>query len=247
MSQHAPAGQPLLLSVVVPTYNERETLPALVAAVLRAVGETPMELIVVDDASPDGTAQAAAEIASSDPRVRVIERSGKRGLGSAVFEGAARARGEWVCVMDADLSHDPEEIPGMLAKAEEGYDLVVGSRYVPGGAIIGKHPARQAASWLLNSAARHTLQIGTRDVLTGFALCRRELLTTAPTHYAAGGFKWLLELLATQRSVRVCEWPIVFRERQRGTSKAGLGEVGAFAVLCGRLIAWRIRGLVAGR
>ena len=247
MTHDAPANQPPLISVVVPTYNERENLAVLVTAVLQAVGATPVELIVVDDASPDGTAQVAAEQASLDPRVRLVERSGKRGLASAVFDGAAEARGEWVCVMDADLSHDPEEIPSMLAKAEEGYDLVIGSRYVEGAAIVGKSVARQIAGYLLNLVARLTLQIRTRDVLTGFALCRRDLLTATPTHYSAGGFKWLLEVLATQRSVRVYEWPIVFRERERGISKAGLGEVGSFAMLCGQLFAWRVKGLLASR
>ena len=96
-------------------------------------------------------------------------------------------------------------------------------------------------SVLLNTGARLVLQLRPNDVLTGYVLCRRELLTTMPTRYSAGGFKWLIELLATQRGIRVHEWPIRFRDREQGSSKANLQEVLTFAILCARLTAWRIR------
>jgi dolichol-phosphate mannosyltransferase len=230
-----------LLSVVLPTYNERDNLRSLVAAVLTATSGTPIEIIVVDDNSPDGTARLAADLGAADPRVRLIERAGKQGLASAVFAGVERAVGPFVCVMDADLSHDPEEIPGMLAKAEEGYDLVVGSRFVAGSMFLGQPLSRRAISWALNLGARALLRIPTHDVLTGYTLCRREVLATMPTRYSGSGFKWLLEVLATQRPLRVYEWPIVFRDRAAGSSKAGLGQAATFAILCARLALWRLR------
>ena len=116
--------RPVLLTVVVPTYNELANIGPLSAAIFEALGDTSAELLVVDDASPDGTGDAAAELARDDPRVRLIRRERKQGLAGAVFAGADAARGAYVCVMDADLSHDPGHLPGMLAKAEEGYDAV---------------------------------------------------------------------------------------------------------------------------
>ena len=228
-----------VLSVVVPTYDEAKNIHALVSGVLAAAGDAPAEVIVVDDASPDGTARIVAAMTASDSRVRLMERPAKQGLASAVFAGAAASDAEYICVMDADFSHDPEEIPEMLAKAREGYDVVVGSRYATGAVFVDQVLWRRLSSRGLNLGARLLLGIGTRDVLTGFALCRREALTSMPTHYSSPGFKWLVELLATQRGLRVHEWPIRFQERKAGASKAGLGEVIAFGTLCGRLALWR--------
>lgn len=235
-----------LLSVVIPTYNERENIARLVERILAVSGETPIDIIVVDDASPDGTAEVVEQLASADSRVRVLKRVGKQGLSGAVLAGAELASGEFVCVMDADLSHDPEEIPQMLEVAQTGYDVVVGSRYVRGSAFVGQPLFRQALSYVLNQGARALLQIRTRDILTGFALVRREVLLRTPTRYSAGGFKWLFELLATQRGLRVVEWPIVFRDRKAGSSKATVKEAITFAKLCARLLAWRVRHSLSG-
>ena len=229
------------LSVVLPTYNEAGNVAALIESIRGAMGGTSIEIIVIDDGSPDGTSAVVRELAAADPRVRLIERAGKQGLSSAVFAGADAANGRYVAVMDADLSHDPEELPDMLAKAIQGYDVVIGSRFVRGSANQGQPLVRRAMSMLLNTGARLVLQLRPNDVLTGYVLCRRELLTTMPTRYSAGGFKWLIELLATQRGIRVHEWPIRFRNREQGSSKANLQEVLTFAILCARLTAWRIR------
>ena len=236
----ASAGNPQL-SVVLPTYNEAGNVAALIDGIRGAMGGTSIEIIVIDDGSPDGTPAIVRELAAADPRVRLIERAGKQGLSSAVFAGADAANGSYVAVMDADLSHDPEELPDMLAKATQGYDVVIGSRFVRGSANQGQPLVRRAMSVLLNTGARLVLQLRPNDVLTGYVLCRRELLTTMPTRYSAGGFKWLIELLATQRGIRVHEWPIRFRDREQGSSKANLQEVLTFAILCARLTAWRIR------
>jgi dolichol-phosphate mannosyltransferase len=244
----APPDEPTnpVLSVVVPTYNERENIVRLATDILEAVADTPVEVIVVDDNSPDGTAAAVAELAATDARVRIISRDRKQGLSGAVFEGVAGSSGAYICVMDADFSHDPEEIPQMLAKAQAGYDVVVGSRYAKGAAFVGQPLTRRVISYALNLGARLLLQIGTHDVLTGYALVRRDVLAITPTRFSASGFKWLVEVLATQRGLRVCEWPILFRDREAGASKATYKEAATFAVLCARLFAWRVRH-VGGR
>ena len=232
-----------LLSVILPTYNERENVRALVPKVLDILWDRPCEVIVVDDGSPDGTADAVRELSSADERVRLVERSGKSGLSSAVFAGAEHARGRFVAVMDADLSHDPEELPEMLAKGLDGYDVVVGSRFVKGSGFVGQPALRRLISRVLNLGCRALLLLPQRDVLTGYALCRREVIAGAPTRYSARGFKWLLELLATQRGLRVYEWPIIFHDRRAGMSKASAKEALGLAALCLRLLAWRIRRL----
>ena len=241
-SQPAAVPSPVLLTVVVPTYNERGNIGALAAAVFEALGDTPAEVLVVDDASPDGTGDAVLELARSDPRVRLLQRDRKQGLASAVFAGAGDARGRYVCVMDADLSHDPAHLPGMLAKAEEGYDAVIGSRFAPGAGFEKQPRGRRLASVLANGWARTVLRLPQRDVLTGYVLCRRELLTEMPTRHSAGGFKWLMEMLASHRDARTFEWPILFRARQSGSSKANVGEVFAFLVLSLRLALRRQAG-----
>ncbi|MDE2766345.1 MAG: polyprenol monophosphomannose synthase [Chloroflexota bacterium] len=235
------AGSPPHLSVVVPTYNERENVAVLVPRILGALHDIECEVIVVDDASPDGTADAVRELARADGRVRLLAREGKLGLSSAAFAGAEAARGAYVCVMDGDLSHDPMELPQMLAVAQEGAHVVIGSRFAPGGMLVNVAFTRRVVSVVANLAARALNGLGVRDVLSGFALCERRVLTEAPTRYSARGFKFLLEVLATQRQLTVREWPIAFRDRRKGSSKATLREGYELAALCARLTAWRVR------
>ena len=177
-----------VLSVIVPPYSERENIARLAGAIIEAVGDTPVEILVVDDNSPDGTAAMVAELAATDARVHVVSRERKQGLSSAVFAGVSASSGAYICIMDADFSHDPEEIPSMLAKAQAGYDVVVGSRYARGAVFVGQPLTRRVISYALNLGARLVLQIGTRDVLTGYALVRRDVLATVPTRFSAGGF-----------------------------------------------------------
>ena len=236
----AAAPEPLL-SVILPTYNERENVSVLVPRLLDILRDIPSEVIVVDDGSPDGTADAVREMAASGMSVRLVERPGKAGLASAVFAGADAARGRFTAIMDADLSHDPALLPGMLARAESGWDVVIGSRYVQGGSFADQPLARRLISRALNTGVRVMLMLPQRDVLTGYALCRRELLTTMPTRYSARGFKWLLEVLAVHRGLYVHESPIVFRNRYAGVSKADAREAVALALLCLRLAPRRLR------
>jgi dolichol-phosphate mannosyltransferase len=235
-------GQSPLISVVIPTYNERDNIERLVQTLLNVCSPTPTEVIVVDDGSPDGTSELARGMSDLDPRVKLVARQSKLGLSSAVYAGAAVASGRYVCVMDADFSHDPEEVPQMLAHAQQGYAVVIGSRYAKGSAFIGQPLTRRAISYVLNLAARIILRIRARDALTGFAIVERDVLLATPTRYAAGGFKWLIELLATQRDLQVTEWPIIFRDRTAGVSKASAKEATSFAILCGRLLLWKVRG-----
>ena len=238
-SNGAGPGTPVL-SVIVPTYNERETIAPLIGYVLEVLGETPAEVVVVDDASPDGTGAVVETLGRDDSRVRLLSRPSKRGLASAVFDGAAQAHGEYVCVMDADMSHDPEELPGMLAAAGAGADVVVGSRYVPGGSVVDWPLGRRLVSTAANVGARTLLMLRAHDVLSGFVVCRRALLAEMPTHYSAGGFKFLVELLATRRDLQVAEVPITFRDRKNGRSKASAREGLELGVLCLRLLAWQV-------
>jgi len=234
-------NQPLL-SIVVPTYNERDNIERLIYEILEVCKPTTTEVVVVDDGSPDGTDAIVKDMSTTNSWITLITRAGKQGLSSAVYAGAAAANGRYVCVMDADFSHDPEEVPQMLARAEQGYSVVIGSRYARGSGFIDQPFARRTISYALNLGARVALQIGARDVLTGFAIVERDVLLATPTRYSAGGFKWLVELLATQRNLRVAEWPIIFRERKAGSSKANVKEVISFAVLCGRLLTWKVKG-----
>ena len=232
------------ISVVVPTYNERDNVAVLVPRILSALHGIECEVIVVDDASPDGTADAARELARADGRVRLVSREAKLGLSSAVFAGAEAAKGGYVCVMDGDLSHDPMELPQMLALAQEGADLIIGSRFAPGGMLVNVGIVRQAVSVAANFTARALNGLRARDVLSGYVLCEQRVLTEAPTRYSAPGFKFLLEVLATQRGLVVQEWPIAFRDRRKGSSKATLREGYELAALCARLTAWRARRLL---
>jgi dolichol-phosphate mannosyltransferase len=229
------------LSIVIPTYNERDNIHRLIRAVTTVMGPTPIEVIVVDDASPDGTSDMVRETSATDRRVRLVQRQRKAGLASAVFEGTKQATAEFVCIMDADLSHDPEEVPDMLAKARQGYDVVVGSRYVSGASFVGQSWKRQAISYATNLGVRTLLRLRTRDVLTGYAVVRRSVLTSMPTHYSSPGFKWLVEVLATNHGLRVFDWPIVFRERKEGQSKATAKEAVIFIVLCFKLFTWKVK------
>ena len=238
---------PPLLSVVVPTYNERDNVVVLVPRVLGALHGVECEVVVVDDASPDGTADAVREFARADARVRLVSRAAKMGLSSAVFAGAEAAQGGYVCVMDGDLSHDPMELPQMLALAQEGAHVVIGSRFAPGGMLVNVSVFRRAVSAITNFLARGLNRLAAHDVLSGFVLCERRVLTDAPTRSSARGFKFLLEVLATQRELTVREWPIAFRDRRKGSSKATLREAYELTALCVHLTAWRARRLRRGR
>lgn len=224
-----------VLSVVVPTYNERDALPVLVARMVEVARGLPVELVIVDDASPDGTGVLADEAAkSSSIPITVVHRSGKAGLASAVLEGAAAAHADVVSVMDADLSHPPQLLPALWQAIQHGADIAVASRYVAGGGTERWPLRRRVVSRVATLAARWGLGLRARDPLSGFFAVRRELLTGY--HYRGLGYKLLVEILAMHRGRPVAEIPYRFVERQRGKSKLDSGEILAFL----RLL-WHLR------
>lgn len=218
--------------MVVPTYNERDTLPELVERVHRALGDG-YELVVVDDSSPDGTAEVAEGLAARFP-VRVVRRPAKLGLASAVLEGARAARGELVVVMDADLSHPPEAVPDLVRALRSGADVAVGSRYVPGGGVRDWPLRRRLMSRVAVALARVWLREPVHDPVSGFFALRRELLLDGSLQGL--GYKILLEVLVRHRGRPVVEVPYVFTDRRGGRSKLGAGEVWNYL----RLL-WRLR------
>lgn len=229
------------LSIIIPTYNERDSIRVLVAALLTEASAIPLEIIVVDDDSPDRTAEVVIDMNHQDSRVHLLPRPSKQGLAGAVFAGVRMARGEFIAVLDADFSHDPAELPGMLVRAYLGSDIIIGSRFLAESNFAGQPLLRTVLSRVLNFGVKVLLRLRTQDVLTGYVLCRRECLDKMPTHYSAKGFKWLVELLVTQPHYKVHEIPIVFKERKHGVSKATPSEILSLVVLCTKLRWWQIR------
>ncbi len=210
------------LSIIVPTYNERQRLEQLVASVSAVFDAHDIagELVVVDDNSPDGTGEIADRLTACHP-VQVVHRAGKQGLGSAVIAGFARARGSVLGVMDADLSHPPSVLPGLLAalRALE-VDVVVGSRYVPGGASQNWPFFRRAMSRFACVLAWPLTPV--RDATSGLFVVRRSAIEGV--RISAAGFKICLELLMRSRIASVAEIPYVFADRAAGESKMTLRE-----------------------
>ena len=225
------------LSIVVPTYNERENLFPLTQRIHDALQDLAVEweILVVDDNSPDGTAAEAEALARQHP-LRVLVRRDKKGLSRSVLEGFREARGDFLLVMDADLSHPPEVIPVMWeTMIREECDLVVGSRYVPGGGIEDWPFGRRLTSRIAKLLAMPLTDV--KDPLAGFFLVRKSLVEGRA--FNPVGFKILLEILAQGGHGKVREVPITFRDRVRGTSKLTHGVVLAYLVQLGALYAGR--------
>lgn len=210
------------LSLVAPTYNERDRLPDLVKAVFDAyqAGGVEGDLIIVDDNSPDGTGRVADDLATRFP-IKVIHRAGKLGLGTAVVEGFNASDAELVGVIDADLSHPPALVPRMVAAMREsGADIVIGSRYIPGGGTGDWPFSRRVMSRFACLLAIGLTPV--RDVTSGFFLIRRDLAKGVTI--SAGGFKICLELLIRSAPRLVVEVPYVFQTRTAGESKMNFKE-----------------------
>ena len=209
--------------VIVPTYNERDNLPAIIAAVHEHLAEA--DVLVVDDNSPDGTGAVADELAARDGKVHVLHRPGKQGLGTAYVAGFkwALARDyQFVFEMDCDFSHDPKYLPIMLARARSGADLVLGSRYVAGGGTVNWGPMRKLISRGGSLYARTILAIDVRDVTGGFKCFRRSTLERLDLDsVSAQGYGFQIEMTyrTIKQGMRVEEVPIVFVDRRAGRSK----------------------------
>lgn len=234
--------------VVIPTYNERENIARIVKDVL--VG-TSADVLVVDDGSPDGTAEIVLELVSEHTgRVSILQREKKMGLGSAYLAGFAEAkrRGyEMVCEMDGDGSHEVKVLPGMMISVQGGYDLAIGSRRVMGGRIEGWGLYRHLMSLGATILSRSVLGLKTKDITSGFR-CYRISLADKLVAYGVGsdGYAFQEEtvFLAERFGARIIELPIVFRDRVAGRSKLGWREVIQFFLTILRL---RFSGIRPGK
>ncbi len=209
------------LSVVIPCYNERDNVAPLAARLDRALPGIAWEAIFVDDNSPDGTAAAVREIGRRDARIRCLRRIGRRGLASAVIEGAMAAAGEVVAVMDGDLQHDETTLPALLAAVEGGAGIAIASRYVPGGDAAGlADEGRKTLSAAGIKLANLFLPVTLTDPMSGFFALRRDLFDRLAPELSGQGFKILLDLLlALPKGVGVRELPSRFGARVAGQSK----------------------------
>ncbi len=208
--------------VVLPTYDEAQNLPGISAAILATLPGA--RLLVVDDGSPDGTGELADRLAASDPRIRVLHRTRKEGLGKAYlagFEVVLEAGAERIVQMDADWSHSPESLPA-LVDALDGADLVIGSRYISGGGVRGWGPVRRMISRGGSLFARTVLCLGPHDLTGGFKAWRRDTLQSIDwCRVHSGGYVFQIEMthLASREGARVIEVPITFKDREVGNSK----------------------------
>jgi dolichol-phosphate mannosyltransferase len=209
--------------IVVPTYNERDNVRGIAARLLAALPTG--EVLFVDDNSPDGTGQIIDEMVAVDPRVHVLHRAGKLGLGTAYIEGFAWGLGRGYAnlfEMDADGSHDPRYLPDMLALAVDGADVVIGSRYVPGGGTENWGVGRQLISRGGGLYARTILGVAVRDLTSGFICWRRRALEAIDLGaITSNGYSFQIEMKyrALQAGMRLVETPILFVDRRVGQSK----------------------------
>jgi dolichol-phosphate mannosyltransferase len=209
------------LSVVVPTFNERDNVLALFRKLETALAGRAWEVIYVDDNSPDGTWDVVRTLAREDSRVRCIRRIGRRGLSGACIEGILASSASCAAVIDADLQHDETQLPKMLALLQGGEaDLVVGSRYVEGGSADSFDKQRAGFSMLATSVAKKLLRVEIADPMSGFFMIRRDRFEQLAPQLSTQGFKILLDIVATARgSLRIREIPYTFGSRLHGESK----------------------------
>ena len=219
-----------MLSVVVPTYNEAGSVTGLAERLHAALAGREWELVIVDDGSPDGTANVAAALAPRIP-VHVVRRAGKAGLASAVVAGFAAARGDILVVMDADLSHPPETVPALVDAIERGADLAVGSRYVRGGGVMDWPLLRRVVSRV--ACLMGNVLVPVRDATSGFFALRRAILDGVKLNPI--GFKIGFEVVARGRYKTVVEVPYTFRDRELGASKFGRREIAQYVVQLGQV------------
>lgn len=213
-----------MISVIIPTYNERGNVPLLVSR-LAAVLPEESEIIVVDDNSPDGTGAVVEKLSSRFPALRLVRRAGKQGLTSAIIAGVSAARGDRVVVMDADLSHPPEKVP-MLAAALGRCDLAIGSRMLEGGGVKSWPFHRKLISQGAELLARLLLGVKVSDPMSGFFAARKAIFTRM--RLRTSGYKILLNILADNPHILVAEIPYIFRDRTAGETKLGAAEVAAY-------------------
>lgn len=225
--------------VVVPTYNERANIPTLVAGLMK---HDNVRVLVVDDNSPDGTGDVAASLGQQhDGRVTVLRRLSNRGFGRSYIDGMKAALTEpvdLICQMDADLSHDPAQLMDLVAATADA-DMVIGSRYVPGGRIVNWPLRRHMLSRFANTYIRTVTRVSAHDCTSGYRCWRRAALAQLPLdEFFSDGYSFLVEMLfvAHRRGCRIAEVPITFVERREGESKVSRAVLVESAITPWRLI-----------
>ncbi|MGH8885977.1 MAG: polyprenol monophosphomannose synthase [Egibacteraceae bacterium] len=233
--------------VVIPTYNEVATLERITSLALRALPS--LHVLIIDDASPDGTGELADRLAIGSPRVQVLHRTAKDGLGAAYRSGFAwglERDYDALCQMDADLSHDPGDLPRLLA-ALDGADVAIGSRYVDGGSVVNWPLRRLVLSRAGNTYVRIVTGLPVRDATAGFRAFRADALRELhPASMKSEGYSFQLEmtLRAWQAGYTIVELPVVFTERREGASKMSRAIV---AEALWRTASWGLRGRIRRR
>ncbi len=229
-----------MFSLVIPTYNEKENIGALIQKLNSVFSENNVsaEIIIVDDNSPDGTGGFCREISKKQKNVVVIVRSGKLGLSSAVIEGFEKAKGDVLGVMDADFSHPVNVIPKMIAEINNGADIAVGSRYVRGGGIKGWPFFRRITSLGATALALPLTRV--RDPMSGFFVLRRKVIDGVKLNPI--GYKIGLEIIVKGRYKKLAEVPYVFENRKTGKTKLNAKEYANYLRHVFSLLAYKIRG-----
>jgi dolichol-phosphate mannosyltransferase len=234
--------------VIIPTYNERENIRRIIDSVLKQDGR--LEVLIVDDGSPDGTGQIVAELQALDTRIHLLERAKKMGLGTAYIAGfrwALEREYDYILEMDADFSHDPSHLKQFL-KAIETNDLVLGSRYQQGRVTVVNWPiSRLILSYSANLYARAVTGLPVWDATGGFKCFRRSVLEAIDlSHVRSNGYAFQIEMSfrAWKRGFRIAEIPIVFVDRTEGTSKMSRSIVREAIWMVWRLRWWAIRGTI---
>ena len=209
--------------VIIPTYNEADNVESVISRIV-SLNVPNLSILIVDDNSPDGTSDIVEKVSSKDLRVHLIKRAGKLGLGTAYVEGfkfAIQERFDYIFEMDADLSHDPSEIPKFLDKVNT-YDLVIGSRYLTGVNVINWPLSRLLLSLSANWYSRMVTGLPIRDCTSGFKCFRRNVLENIDLdHISSDGYSFQIEITfkAWKKNFKVCEIPIIFIDRTKGNSK----------------------------
>ena len=241
MTTHTPpaAAPPLELAIVLPTLNERDNIAPLIDRIEVALGGSGWEVLVVDDNSADGTAEEARQLSLTDPRLRVIQRIGRRGLASAAIEGFCATAAPFVAVMDADHQHDPALLKAMLASVKAGEaEVAVASRFAAGASMAEwNRPDREKLSSVANSLARRLTGVELSDPMSGYFLLPTAIARRLVPNLSGIGFKILLDLLATASPpLTVKDFPMNFSARRSGESK--LDRAVAFEFLVGLYDKW---------
>lgn len=222
----------MLYSIILPTYNERENLPIIFYLIDKYLSGAKLEyqVVIVDDASPDGTLEVAQAIQKSfgKDKVSIVSRKGKLGLGSAYIAGLKAAKGDRIILMDADMSHHPKVIPKMVQKMDsEKVDIVTGTRYIAGGGVYGWDSFRKLTSRTANFLADFLLNPGVTDLTGSFRLYERQAIEDILPKIASKGYAFQMEIVVRARNsnMKIGEIPITFVDRIYGESKLGTSEI----------------------